>query len=499
MLSASFLGRPERLRHYFLRAEREPGARGAAGRWWGGGARLLGLEGEPVSPQPFLDLLHGRLPPGGVPARRRGLDLTFSAPKSVSVAALVEGDGRWIDWHEEAVERVLRAIETRHLFSCTKHPEPGLGLLVARFRHGLARSGDPQLHTHALLLSRAPFAHDVWRPFDPWPILRLQKVLGLCYRHHLARRARSLGWELRPRGLVFECTRYPESLLASWSQRARAIETDLARMGLDRTTASARRKAVIALKTRRSKDRTAAADCRERWRREARERDPGWTGRRPSAEDPLAEPHGRDLLLEAVQAGVTLGRTSVMFADRGLAFRELEIRYAVTRDVFGRSGEGALERAWVLARRAGLFVPAAEPPGPGTPRTGWDRWYRPRGAERWCLRVASLVSRGGTRAPDGGVFGKTFPELDVRAHGYSALLRRLGAARDLGIVWDGAERSERLAARTCRPARELLAAAGHARPAPQAAREEWMRDTPGDGATRAWGAGREMSGGWERA
>ncbi len=464
MLSASFLGRPERLRHYFLRAEREPGAEGPAGLWWGRGARVLGLEGEDVRPRPFLELLRGRVPgacpPHGTVARSRriGLDFTFSAPKSVSVAALVEGDRRWIAWHEEAVDRVLRAVETRHLFACTERVGTPLGLLVARFRHGLSRSGDPQLHTHTLLLSRVPCTDGAWRPFDPWPLLRLQKILGQRYRHHLAFRARSLGWGLRPRGLAFECDRYPESLLTAWSRRARAIEADLARAGLERATASARRKACVALRTRGPKPSPAARDLRERWRREAREHDPGWSGRRPSSDHACPTPSGRDLLGEACAAGAILGRTSVVLSTRGLVFREVEIRHAVYREALGRGGESGLEHAWRLARRAGLFLRGTEPAGFRTPRTGWDRWYRPKGVERWLARVAALGPFAAPRGVEGGA-PRSRALADVEA-GYDGLLRRLVTARDLGRAPEANERGVRLAARTRLHGRELLVAAG---------------------------------------
>ena len=72
--------------------------------WIGKGAEALGLEG-PVDPDTFKDVLAGKVPDGsghrlgrkdrdGGIAHRPGRDFTFSAPKSVSLAALVGGDRR---------------------------------------------------------------------------------------------------------------------------------------------------------------------------------------------------------------------------------------------------------------------------------------------------------------------------------------------------------------------------------------------------------------------
>jgi conjugative relaxase-like TrwC/TraI family protein len=468
VLSASFLGRPEGLRHYFLRKEREPGAQGPAGVWWGEGARILGIEDEEVRPRAFLELLRGRRGEGSGGERafrsgRRGLDLTFSAPKSISVAALVEGDPRWIAWHEEAVGRVLRAIEREHLFGHAAAAPPSSGLLVSRFRHGLSRSGDPQLHTHALLLSRVPFADGTWRPFDPWPILRLQKILGQRYRHHLAERARSLGWSLRPRGLAFECERYPEALLASWSRRARAVEADLARSGHDRRTASARRKTCAALRTRERKCPRPAADLSARWKREALERDPDWNVRPPSVDCAFRHPDGRTLLAEAHEAGAVMGRTSVLLAGRGLVFRELEVRHTLYREALGRGGEDTLGRAFRLARDTGLLRPGAEPAGFRTPRTGWDRWYAPRGAERWIARVRALGPLPMENPRERLPAHARSPHPAAGEEGYEALLRRLVTARDLGRAPEADAGGTRLAARVRFPGRELLAAAGRDR------------------------------------
>ena len=89
-----------------------------ASAWFGKGAEALGLTG-PVDPDTFRAILEGRVPDGsgtelgkrgrdGEITHRPGRDLTFSAPKSVSIAALLGGDERIIAVHDRAVKATPR-------------------------------------------------------------------------------------------------------------------------------------------------------------------------------------------------------------------------------------------------------------------------------------------------------------------------------------------------------------------------------------------------------
>ena len=89
---------------------------GAPSAWHGSIASELGLRG-PVNIETFERLLGGELPDGtrfaeAKPDRRMGSDLTFSAPKSLSIAALACGDSRLIEAHNAAVARALEYIQT---------------------------------------------------------------------------------------------------------------------------------------------------------------------------------------------------------------------------------------------------------------------------------------------------------------------------------------------------------------------------------------------------
>jgi len=124
----------------------------SASVWAGRGAEELGLEG-PVDADVFQTILEGRVPDGsgrrlgrrgkdGEIVHRPGRDLTFSAPKSVSLAALVGGDGRIVDAHDRAVRATLAWVERNAAETRVQDPETGRmvrargqEIVAATFRH----------------------------------------------------------------------------------------------------------------------------------------------------------------------------------------------------------------------------------------------------------------------------------------------------------------------------------------------------------------------------
>jgi conjugative relaxase-like TrwC/TraI family protein len=129
----------------------------APGRWLGAGAARLGLEGELGEGQ-LGALVAGRDPRSGVVLREQpvsvaALDLTFSAPKSVSVLfAVAPGSVSrvLVECHEEAVEAALPYLEETAAFVRRGHGggrfERAGGFVTAAFRHRMSRALDPELH-----------------------------------------------------------------------------------------------------------------------------------------------------------------------------------------------------------------------------------------------------------------------------------------------------------------------------------------------------------------
>ena len=168
------------------------------GRWTGRGVQTLGVGGR-VDDDGFMALMEGRDPGTGERLKRvRGrstvaaFDLTFSAPKSVSVLfaigepALAEA---LAEAHESAVDAAVGYLEreacrVRRGRGGVRH-ETGEGFVAAAYRHRMSRAEDPQLHTHVVVANMARGADDPWTALDGTPIYQHAKAAGFLYQAHL--------------------------------------------------------------------------------------------------------------------------------------------------------------------------------------------------------------------------------------------------------------------------------------------------------------------------
>ena len=254
--------------------------------WYGAAAKAQGLRAH-VRPSLFEEVLSGWVPGTdiylgrmreGQYEHRPGWDITFSAPKSVSLEALVMGDRRVIRAHDEAVRATLDFVEAELLQTRGWDPatrrRPRVkahGMVVAGFRHLTSRDQDPQLHTHCVLANMTRNASGEWRSVEPTKIRRSQKLMGAYYRNELARRLQGLGMAVAPRmiGPVpgFELAGYERSFIDAFSGRRRAILEHLERLGLPYTPELAQ---MAALHTRRRKQDRSLAELVPEWRAKAR-------------------------------------------------------------------------------------------------------------------------------------------------------------------------------------------------------------------------------------
>ncbi len=255
--------------------------------WHGAAAGDLGLKAH-VRPSVFEDVLEGRVP--GTETRlgrmregehdhRPGWDLTFSAPKSVSLEGLVVGDRRVIRAHDDAVRATLDWVEAELLETRGWDPaarrRPRVradGMVVAGFRHLTSRDHDPQLHTHCVLANMTRTASGEWRSVEPTRIRRSEKLIGAYYRNELARRLQAMGMAVTPRmvGRVpgFELAGYERPFLDAFSGRRREILAYIEEHGLAYTAENAQK---AALRTRRRKRDVGVAELVPAWREHARE------------------------------------------------------------------------------------------------------------------------------------------------------------------------------------------------------------------------------------
>ena len=233
--------------------------------WEGKAAEEVGLEGE-VDRDTFRALLDGKVAGRqlgtmreGQLEHRPGWDLTLSAPKSVSVMALVAGDKRLIAAHGTAVRTALTHVE-RHMAATRIRADGGVTremtgkLAIASFRHITSREQDPQLHNHNVILNMTKGADGVWRSLEPRALYQLQKQVGAIYRQELAVQARELGYEIvTAKDSMFEIVGVPEAVTTALSVRTAQIDARLEERGTSREKASAAEKQIAALDTRQAK------------------------------------------------------------------------------------------------------------------------------------------------------------------------------------------------------------------------------------------------------
>jgi conjugative relaxase-like TrwC/TraI family protein len=210
------------------------------GRWTGRAGEILGLTGK-VDEDGFVALMEGRHPGSGERLKRLGgrsrvaaFDLTFSAPKSVSVLFAI-GDpnlGRaLVEAHEAAVAAAVGYLERE---ACRVRRgrggvrrEAGEGFVAAAYRHRMSRAEDPQLHTHVVAANMARGADGRWTALDATPIYRHAKAAGFLYQVHLRAAVRErlvwVRWGPVRKGMA-EIEQVAPDVLREFSTRRRQIE-----------------------------------------------------------------------------------------------------------------------------------------------------------------------------------------------------------------------------------------------------------------------------------
>lgn len=270
--------------HYFSAAD-DYYAKEHPGEWQGQGAQALGLTGQ-VEQAQLSRLLDGRLPNGERiqttfdltdNKKRMGLDLTFSAPKSVSMQALVAGDKDVTAAHDRAVTRALEQVEqlaeARKKVKGKSYRERTGNMVIGKFRHEMSRAKDPQLHTHAVVLNMTQRTDGAWRALSNEDIFRVQHEVDALYKAELARGLQALGYAIR---LVddqgnFELDHISRDQIEAFSARSRVIEEALANEGKTRATATTLEKQIISLATRPRKDESDRELVKQYWVEKSRE------------------------------------------------------------------------------------------------------------------------------------------------------------------------------------------------------------------------------------
>jgi len=270
---------------YYLEVAAGPSGTGieAAGRWLGRGTPELRLAGT-VAGADLEAVLAGRDPRsdtvlGAARSRVRvaGFDMTFSAPKSVSLLhALGEPEvaEAVAAGHADAVEAAMAYVESSALAVRRRGEAPGpvptvvAGVAAAGFVHRMSRALDPHLHTHVVVANLGRGPEGTWSALDGRGVYAHASATDALYhshlRHELSRRL-GVAWGPTDRGRADIDGIGPEAR-REFSRRAADIYAHMA----ERDLTSGRAQTVAAFATRADKDPLVGADeLRPQWRRRA--------------------------------------------------------------------------------------------------------------------------------------------------------------------------------------------------------------------------------------
>lgn len=287
MLSIGKLGAGQE--HYYLDKVAEgaedyySGKGEAEGYWLGDGAEDLGLQGK-VDADQLIAMLSGNDPATGLPLGLKaapwrapvpGFDLTFSAPKSVSLLWALGGhpvSSQVTEAHRAAVAEALAYLERNACWARRGRGGAefvsGNGFLAAAYSHRSSRAGDPQLHTHALIANATRGPDGRFSRLHHPSLYEHAKTASYIYeahlRHELTQRL-GLRWGRVDRGIA-DVLGFTDKQLRHFStRRAEIIEATGA-------GASAREMQIATLTTRKAKDRDLSEESlRETWQAKGEE------------------------------------------------------------------------------------------------------------------------------------------------------------------------------------------------------------------------------------
>lgn len=347
--------------------------------WWGTGADRLGLSGE-VDSLTFRDLLDGRI--GGqqvgragfrtatgtdgkarkIPNHAAGYDVTFSAPKSYSIAALVYRDARLVAAHDRAARVAMQYVERQAAITRQRSQDGAYayrqteGLVAAMFRHSTSRDHDPQLHTH-VVVANATWDEAAGHWVSLWSrdgLYRIHAQAESIYQNELAAAAREAGyhvqWSVDNHGFPsFELAEINERERTLFSQRKTKIDAALAAKGITREEATRRQREAATLATRSPKEHIPASEQHRLWR-ERLERSGSDHAAVHSSSSPGNRAHG------AAVANVAVAAAAASLAERSARFVAHDLLTEARIFSQGRANESELQAAIARAESDGALI-----------------------------------------------------------------------------------------------------------------------------------------------
>ena len=225
MISFSVLHSAEQAKDYhadhLVTGDYYDAEKSALAGWFGAGAEAMGLRGQ-VREEDYHALIDNRKPNGEKltarddAARRPGFDFTISPPKSVSIAALVDGDDRVRTAHRAAVAAAMAELESYAAARVRGAGEPAAdlarghritgNLIGAFYEHETSRAADngitpdPQLHTHLVILNATKDVNGSFKALETFEMLRARSLVNSVYEHRLCQELSKAGYKFRETG-----------------------------------------------------------------------------------------------------------------------------------------------------------------------------------------------------------------------------------------------------------------------------------------------------------
>lgn len=268
MISLGAISSPAGAAAYYTKDNYYSGAEAeAVGQWHGAGAEALGLRGA-VENASFEAVLAGHLPNGAQiktpdgQDRRAGLDLVFSAPKSLSLLAMMGGDERLITALQESARATLDWVQANLLEARRYDAQTGQqipvktgGMVAAIFTHDLSRNRDPQAHVHSVIANATLRPDGQWRAVHNDQIYERLTTIGAVHNADLRARVEALGYQVTPAANPsfgqFEIAGVSREAIMAFSTRSAEIEAHIEATGREGTAAE---RDVAAKATRAAKD-----------------------------------------------------------------------------------------------------------------------------------------------------------------------------------------------------------------------------------------------------
>lgn len=234
------------------------------GYWHGKLSKRLKL-GQVMDSLNFESVMKGLHPRTGKPlfsknqnVKKAGWDLTFSAPKSVSLTwakSTFQERKKIQEAQKKAVQTTLDYVE-KYIAGVKRgkngiHKESGAGILAAIVDHYSSRELEPQLHSHAVIPNLCEAKDGKLMALDSRKIYLNQKTIGAIYRGQLATQLSKLGYSLERDGESFRIASIPKDIETLFSTRTQQITKALSSSGV--TSSASSHGDVVKVSTRKAK------------------------------------------------------------------------------------------------------------------------------------------------------------------------------------------------------------------------------------------------------